>query len=75
VNTQLDQLVLLSAYREQRQHFFPSQGSLDWFLRRHRQGLVQAGALFLLSGRWFADLRTFDDYVMGVGATEAKKRT
>lgn len=71
MQSELSELTLLPTYREQRQHIFPSQSSLDWFIRKHRQGLVQAGALLFLTGRWFTDPSKFDSYLIGLGSRQA----
>lgn len=57
-------LVLLSEYREQRQRFFPSENSLQWYVRQHKRGLAGAGALLLHTGRWYVNAARFDAYVM-----------
>jgi hypothetical protein len=75
VQTQVAQLMLRTEYREQRQHIFPSQPSLDWFVRKHRAGLVEAGALLMLTGRWFFDAEKFDAYMILTGGKAAKAQT
>ena len=65
-------LVLLAEYRESRQRFFPSEYSLQWYVRQHKQGLVQAGALLLHAGRWFADAERFDAFVIEAGSKAAQ---
>jgi hypothetical protein len=74
-NSPISGLLQLSTYREQRQHVFPSQSSLDWFLRKHREALIAHGALLLLAGRWFAAADRFDDYMLLAGTEAAKRRT
>lgn len=74
METQLEQLVLLTEYRSQRRHLFPSPSSLDWFLRKHRSGLVRAGALLLHTGRWFAAIDKFDAYVVDAGTQAARQQ-
>jgi hypothetical protein len=70
-NVDVMKLLLLANYREQREHVFPSKSSLDWFLRKHRAALVRAGALLLLTGRWFVDAPRFDAYLVEHGACTA----
>lgn len=65
-------LVSLSEYREGRQRVFPSNGSLQWYLRQHKAGLVAAGALLLIAGRWQVAPDSFDAYVIRIGASDAK---
>lgn len=72
--TSLVQLVALARYREQRQRLFPSDGSLQWFLRQNRAALINAGALLLIAGRYQVDADKFDAYVLTVGAEAAKKQ-
>jgi len=73
-HTPLSGLRKLSSYREERQHIFQSDGSLSWFLRQHRDRLVAAGALVLLSGAWHANASAFDAVVLEVGQEAAKRR-
>ncbi len=71
----LSALLQLSEYREQRQRPFPSAGSLQWYLRQHKAGLVKCGALLLIAGRWWVDPRHFDDYVIEAGAKAAQSQS
>jgi hypothetical protein len=64
----------LTEYREARKHIFQSDSALQWFVRKHRQRLIDAGALVLLSGQWHACEKNFDDCVLLVGQDAAKKR-
>lgn len=68
-------LAPLSEYRAQRQHIFPSQPSLDWYLRKNRPGLVENGAMLLLAGRWFVNAERFDAYLLQAGTEAAKAHT
>ena len=60
-------------YRNPREHLFPSQGSLDWFIRRERDRLVKAGALRLIAGRWMVAPEAFDLVVLEVGQQDAQR--
>jgi hypothetical protein len=75
VQTEVTQLVPLPEIREARQHIFPSAGSLDWFVRRNRNGLIEAGAILLLTGRWFADPAKFDAFMLRAGGAAAHALT
>lgn len=70
----LSELCKLPEYRAQRAHIFETQSSLDWFVRRQKTALVQAGALRLLNGQWHALPRVFDAVVLQVGATAASSK-
>ena len=72
-DTALNQLRKLSAYRQQREHIFPSYQSLQWFVRRNRGALIDAGALVMLTGQWHAHEAAFDAYVLQAGAEAAKR--
>ena len=74
-DTSLLALVALADYREQRQHLFPSTGSLTWYVRQHRAALIEAGALSLHAGRWLAVPDSFDSYVIAAGRRAARART
>lgn len=72
VETTLNGLQTLPDYRKQREHVFRSESSIEWFVRKHRQALVDAGALVLLAGRWHAHEQKFDVYVLQAGAEAAR---
>jgi hypothetical protein len=59
-------------YRESRGRFFPSVYSLQWFLRRHKARLIQAGAIVMHGGQWYADEAKFDAIVMAVAQERAR---
>src|SRR5690349_1267939 len=48
----LQALVLPEEYRASRAHLFPSPQSLTWFMRRHRDPLLAAGALKMIAGKF-----------------------
>lgn len=64
-------LVSLLEFQEQRQRLFPSQGSLQWYLRSHKPGLVDAGALLMHAGKWWVSPAHFDQYILSAGAKAA----
>ena len=70
----IENLIRLSDYHEFRQHIFPSATSLHWFLRKHKEHLVQHGALLMLNGRWLASPERFDAYLANVGTTDAARQ-
>lgn len=70
--TDVLKLTTLAEYRQQRQHIFPSQSSLDWYLRRNRSALVANGALLLLTGRWFVNAERFDTHVLQAATSAAR---
>ena len=70
--TTLNSLRKLTAYRDQRGHIFQSTGSLQWFVRKHRQQLIETGALVLIAGQWHAHEQKFDACVLQAGALAAK---
>jgi hypothetical protein len=70
----IENLIRLSEYHEFRQHIFPSATSLHWFLRKHKEQLVQHGALLMLNGRWLASPDRFDAYLANAGATAAARQ-
>lgn len=49
---------------------FPTEDSLKWFVRRHRQALVDSGALIIVAGR----MRFHSDLFQGA-AVEIGRRT
>lgn len=58
-------------YRESRQHLFPSEHSLQWYMRVHRKRLVDAGALLMISGRLFIQPGAFDQVLIEEGRANA----
>lgn len=70
----LDGVRPLPKYGEQRRHIFPSDNSLNWFVRQHRPDLVKAGAILLLNGQWHADAERFDEAVLEAGKRAAARR-
>jgi len=44
-----------------------------WFVRKHQDELVRAGALLRLTNRWMIDPERFDDEVIRIGARLAEK--
>ncbi|MBS0448585.1 MAG: hypothetical protein JSR59_21900 [Proteobacteria bacterium] len=67
----LQALVPLAVYRQPREHIFPSQGSLDWYVRIHKSALVEAGALLLVGRTWHAHADRFDQAVIAISSKAA----
>lgn len=72
--TSLDDLVTPDQYRAQRSCFFPSEGSLQWYLRCRRADLVECGAIVLHAGRWYVVPARFGAYVLKAGAEAARRQ-
>lgn len=70
---QLDKLITLAEYQSARTHVFPSRASLDWFIRRHRQRIIDAGAMSIPAGRKLIDNERFDQVVVDVGQSALTK--
>lgn len=70
----LFRLKALQEYGAQREHVLPSKTSLAWFVRQHKEALIDAGALLMISGRWFVDPEKFDSYVLREGSRAANAR-
>jgi len=60
----LSKLKSPQAYRLERDHLFPSDQSLIWFIRNNRPALIEAKALLKLRGRTLLHDENFDAYVM-----------
>lgn len=69
--TALSELQSVNKYRQEREHLFPSSGSLAWYIRQHKPALIKAGALLLIRGAWQVHAKAFDAYVLSTGASEA----
>jgi len=73
-NEMLSAVLTVQQYQAQRAHVYPSEGSIQWYVRQHRAELVKAGALLLIAGRHFIQSEKFDAYVIGAGSTAAASR-
>lgn len=60
----VQELVPIDVYQQTRSHLFPSIQSVRWFLRNHRQALVQADAVVMLNRRYLVVPGAFDAYAM-----------
>lgn len=67
-------LVTPDQYQEKRQHMFPSDTSLTWYIRRHRPALVRCGAVMIINRRVWLDAQLLDDYVVKAGRESAAQR-
>lgn len=63
----LSKLKLPADYVSTRPHIFPSDSSLKWFIRRHREKLVAAQAISRPLGRDLINEEKFDSVVLEVG--------
>lgn len=54
---------------------FPSVESVRWYLREHREGLEDAGALLVIRGRLNIVPGPFESYVLRAGQAAAKRRS
>lgn len=61
----------LDDFQKERQHIFPSEHSLRWFIRRHKSELLRSGALLRLTNRLFVHAEAFDAAIMRVGKLTA----
>lgn len=64
----------LADYRKSREHVFPSATALEWFVRKHRPHLIEAGALVMWRGQWFARPAQFDAFVLDVMKADALRK-
>lgn len=71
----VDHLKLPPQYRDTRQHMFPSEGSLQWYIRQHRDALVKSGAILIIAGRIQIHAERFDAYVIRQGKAAAQRCT
>lgn len=73
--SRLGALLTLGQYAEARSHVFGSPESLRWFVRKHQDELVAAGALLRLTDRWMIEPEVFDAAVLEIGARAAGRAT
>ena len=61
-------LVHLTDYRQAgRDHIFPSEASLLWFIRKNKTVLAKAGAILKPAGRLMINQDKFDNAVLNIG--------
>ena len=60
----LDCLKSPTDYLSAAKNVFPSEASLKWYIRRHRQDLIAAGALLIINRRSLIDPPRFDAVVI-----------
>lgn len=61
-----------ASWRTQRAVLFPSDDSLRWWLRFHRDEAVRRGGLILVAGRWVATPE-LDALVREIGQRQARQ--
>lgn len=68
-------LLTIEDYRlqEGRERFFPAVESVRWYLRQHRAGLEECGALLRIQGRLWIQPDAFDHYVIEAGRKAAAR--
>jgi hypothetical protein len=61
-------------YRAERPHLFASHESFKWFLHKHRDELVSAGAVLRPASRLLIHAERFDQAVLRIGARKVGSR-
>lgn len=69
--TPLDEYVDIQTLLQAVVHTFPSKDSLKWFVRRHHDELVTAGALILIAGRLRFHPLVFQQAAVQIGRSNA----
>jgi hypothetical protein len=69
----LSRFVAVADYRRGREHIYPSDGSVRWAVRTHRETLVANSALAVLNGRLHIDPEPFDKVVLDAGSLSARE--
>ena len=69
----LSRLMSLEAYRAGREHIYPSDTSLRWFIRVQRGRLLAKSALLVLNGRLMVDPDSFDQAVIEAGHSSVRE--
>jgi hypothetical protein len=67
----ISSLATAADYQAAREHIFPSTASLDWFIRRHRNRLADAGAILKFARQWRLHPARFDTQVLTIGQEQA----
>lgn len=71
----LGRLQPLDEFFAARRNVFQSKCSGEWFVRRYKAALIDAGALLRLNNRFFADVEKFEACVVEFGKEEARRRS
>lgn len=58
-----------------RESGLPSEHSTRWYVRRHRQELVEGGALIVIAGRLRFHPKRFKELAVEIGREQAKVKT
>jgi hypothetical protein len=73
--TQLSMLKTPKEYiSDGRAHIFPSESSLQWFIRKNKTLLIQSKALLNLTGRTLINSSHFDEVVLEVGTQSLRSQ-
>lgn len=73
ISTPLSRVMSLDAYRAGREHIYPSDTSLRWFIRTKREQLLAKSALLMLNGRLMIDAGPFDQVVLDSGLAAVRE--
>ena len=74
LTTELNKLKTPKDYiSDGRTHIFPSESSLQWFIRKNKNLLIQSSALLCPTGRTLIDATHFDEVVYTVGTNALKQ--
>lgn len=63
----LDEFVGLAALHPKVRNTFPTEASLNWFVRQHRVALVEAGAVIFITGRLRFHPEKFQHAAISIG--------
>lgn len=74
MSTDLQQFRKLPEYRDARPHVFPTLNSLQWYFRRNRRAMVEAGAAVLLNSQWHLHETKCDDFIAAEATRQAQRR-
>ncbi len=69
----LSRLKTRKAYRTGHEEVFPSDASLDWFVRRNHAKLKEARAIYEIGGRVLIDPPVFNLVALEVGSAAVRE--
>jgi hypothetical protein len=69
----LGRLVRPADYQSENSHVFPTGPSLDWFIRKYRERLIDGNALVVVNRRRLIDILHFDRVVVDIGRQLAER--
>ena len=73
LDVELSRLKTRKAYRAGNEEVFPSDASVDWFIRKNHKKLKEARAIYEFGGRVLIDPPVFNQAALEIGAAAVRE--